>query len=183
MEGIDKEILDEIEPRHIDETLYKMLEDGTKELSNKLFFELILENPAYLSTRLFQKNVLLWQYQLGNPLFTKEKQKEAKRNLINIGRTLAHEDKGRPKMIDEIFIIDRYKKLVQLLKKYFHGDMDAKRDLALIRNTLKKENKRVNVDGKRSPHETAIIIIEAYYSISHRKIEVILKKNAVKKSK
>ena len=59
MEGIDKEILDEIEPRHIDETLYKMLEDGTKELTDELFFELILENPAYLSTRLFQKNINL----------------------------------------------------------------------------------------------------------------------------
>lgn len=177
MEDMGKNILNEIEPRHIDEALYKMIEDGTRELTDELFFDLIVENPAYLATRLFQKKVAQWRYQLGNPLFTKENQIRAKRNLINIGRKLAHEDKGRPNMIDELFIIDRYKKLVLLLDKYFQGDKSAIQDIDKIRDTLKRNNKRVNIIGKRSSRATAIKFIEAYYDISHRKIETILKKS------
>lgn len=176
MEELGMKMLEEIESRHIDETLYRMLEDGTKELTDELFFELILENPAYLSTRLFQKRILQWQYQVDNPLFTSEQQKKAKRNLIHVGRTLAHEGKGRPKIIDEFFIIDRFRFLIQLLEKYFQGDEDAIRDVKRIQDTLKKENRRVRIGGKRSSRETAKKILESYYQISHRKIEMILKK-------
>lgn len=180
MEELGIKMLEEIEPRHIDETLYRMLENGTKAFTDELFFELILENPAYLSTRLFQKIILQWQYQLGNPIFTKQQQVKAKRNLIHVGRTLAREDKGRPKVIDEFFIIHKYGFLVQLLEKYFQGDEDAIREVNRIRDTLKKENKRINIAGKRSSRETAIKILEAYYGLSHRKLEMIIKKTPSK---
>ena len=98
-----------------------------------------------------------------------------------MGRTLAREDKGRPKVIDEFFIIHKYRFLVQLLEKYFQGDEDAIHDVNRIRDTLTKENKRINIAGKRSPRETAMQILEAYYTVSHRKLEMILSKKTFPK--
>ena len=78
-------------PQPVDDTLLERIESGQEELTYQLFFKLIKETPLYLGHWPFQKRIAQWQYCLDNPVYSTVEQKAAKKNLIEIGKTLASE--------------------------------------------------------------------------------------------
>lgn len=183
MDNEKKRILDTWNPSPLDDTHVEMIESGNEELSDSLFFELIADSPAYLSTRPFQKRIAEWQEILHSPIFGEEdgnistEQKVAKLNLRKIGQVLAIRKQGRPKEAHEIAISIKFRHCKKNIEQFLQMNRNLT-STARITEFKKCFPYWADVKGlrtHRTAQEIAISIISIKYSISKRLIRDIIK--------
>lgn len=164
-------------PQPVDDTLLERIESGQEELTDQLFFKLIKETSLYLGHRLFQKRIAQWQYYLNNHLYSDVEQRDAKKKLLQIGRTLAHEDKGRPEKIPDIAIYGEYKRALEIIDRFLqeHKDDRIEQRSKAFKAAFPLQSKFVEIKKHRSASQIAIHILIKKYAISERSLWTIIK--------
>ncbi len=177
-------------PVPIDERYLAAIENGDVELTDNRFFELIKENPMWLSTGPFLRKIIEWQYVLGVSIAgtcfgagmsSPEDSKKAKDNLLRIGNALAYEGQGRPKKVDDTTIYLKYRQLENGITNFF-ADKDIK-STSRLPTLLKAYPEYLdcfNLRGRRRPNsskEIAIAILVKKYGWSQRAIRSAISEN------
>lgn len=164
-------------PQPIDDSILESIESGELNLTDQLFFKLTKETPLYLGQWPFQKRIAQWQYYLNNHLYSDVEQKDAKKKLLQIGRALAYEQKGRPGKIPDLLIYNEYKKAVEIIDPFLqeHKDDGMEQRVRAFKSTFTEHCKYVNIRRHRSASEIAICILMGKYVISKRSIQTIIK--------
>jgi len=180
-ETLKAELLADCNPIPIDDIYLKMIEDGEEQLSNDLFFRLIKESSAWLSTIPFQKKIAQWQYMLDNDMFEPDESKNAKKNLIRIGTVLAYEGQGRPKKVDDSIIYLRYYDLKNRITAFFrNNNIKSTSRLSALLKTYPAYKDCFDLKGKRhfnTAGEIAIMIMVKLNGWSERIIRAAISKN------
>lgn len=190
------QFLADFNPVPIDDRLLEAIEDGDVALSDPLFFELIMENVTWLSTKPFLKKISEWQFILGVStagtcfgagMSSPEESEKAKQNLFKIGKALAHEGQGRPREMDDTVIYLRYKQLKDGITAFFdeQGVKSTSRLMA-FRKAFPQYSDYFDLKGKRhpnTPEEIAIRILIKKYGWSERNIRKAMSKHKLMKNK
>lgn len=107
----------------IDHNRIQIINDGDEKFTDKLFFELLAEEPAYLGTVLFQNKIEEWRdiCQWSELYKDKKVVSAARANLQKIGRVLARSGlkAGSPEKLPIHGIRIEYNKTLEFLKEFF----------------------------------------------------------------
>jgi hypothetical protein len=184
------ELFADYSPVPVDSRLLKAIEDGDVALSDNLFFELVMKNATWLSTKPFLKKINEWQFILGTGMAgtcigagmaDSEESKKAKNNLLKVGTALAHEGQGRPKKVDDTAIYLRYKQLIDSITAFFNeNDIKSTSRLSSFRKAHPQYSDCFDLKGKRhfnTPEEIAIRILMRKHGWSERNIRKAISKN------
>lgn len=163
-------------PQPIDDSILEHIESEDLVLTDQLFFKLIKETPLYLGFLPFQNRIAQWQYCLNNPLYSDVEQREAKKKLLQIGRTLAYEHKGRPEKIPNIGIHHQYKIVVKEIDKFLqeHKNEKLHERWKNFQSTYPESSKYVDIKRHRTAKEIAFHFIVKKYHISTRSLRTLI---------
>jgi len=106
----------------IDHNLLEHIADDNKNLTDKLFFELLSAEPAYLATVQFQKKINKWrELCLWPELHQKKEVAAARSNLRTIGHVLGRSGlgAGAPERFSHTDIRNEYTNTIKFLKNHF----------------------------------------------------------------
>jgi hypothetical protein len=174
-------LLAECDPRAIDGTFLAMIENDSEKLTDSLFFELLKDNPLWLSTIPFLKKIAQWQFMLGNSMFEPDESKKAKNNLLKIGKVLVHEGQGRPEKVDNTVVFLKYKSLEDDIASFFkEGGIKSTSRLPSLLKAYPQYSDCFDLKGKRHPNtpkEIAIRIMVKRHGWSVRNIRAAISKN------
>lgn len=97
----------------IDLNIVNLLNKGRIELTDQLFFELLFENPAYLTRAIFQKRIALWQSICRSDSTTQDDKNAARERLHYLGDVLGETKRGPKQQYDEMDLLWAYKDVVE----------------------------------------------------------------------
>lgn len=176
-EAIKKELLGECNSPAVDRILLPMIEDGSVELTDDLFFALLKETPSWLSTRPFLKRIAQWQYVMNNAMFDDDEQQKAKKNIMGTSKALTpHGERGAPKKVPDIRLFSRYVKLRNLIE-----ELRGKGGLLNKHPEFRQYIPYIPRDRQhKTPNELAIHILANMEGVSERTIRAVIKNATTK---
>jgi len=169
-----------IDPYSVNEKLIELLDNDELEggFTDKRFFKCLEESPDYLAYEPFRRKIKEWKELLHGELQSKEKRKEAKVNLLRVGKTLAHEGQGRPIKHNDIILWVIYKDTVKAMESFL-GEVKGLSYHAKAESFRKKfpggEEYASIFKTHRTAKEIAKALIEKRYNISKRVLNYLRK--------
>ena len=183
--AIRESLLAECDAPVFDENRLGMIEDGSEELSDDLFFELLRETPSWLGTTPFLKRIAQWQLMIINSeIFDKDEQQKAKANIVKIATALTPDaEKGRPTTISSDVLYAKYDQLVKDFTAFFdsHNVPANQRMTALceeypqFRECL---NRKSDPPQHRTPDALAVHVLTRQLKVSERTLYDAIKKHS-----
>lgn len=182
-----------------DTRMLAMIEDDSRKLTDKLFFELLEETPSWLGTRPFLKKIAEWQCILqysDSDIFDQREVKTAEENIAAISKALVPGERdpktgkrkpGRNMETPPEYIRGKYNQIVKFLTDLFatpeFKEIDPTQRMKALAERYPdwKESLSIKSDHRvhRTPGEIAIHML-THKGISQAAIHAALKKSRSK---